>query len=67
MKEALKYKDHPNVLFLYYEEMKEDIVKQLERINKFLGTNLTSKQLDNVSFLLLSYFFKKIHKLKKNS
>lgn len=42
-------RDHPNVLFLFYEDMKEDIIRELQRINTFLGTELTLEQLQKVA------------------
>lgn len=47
--EGWEKKDHPSVLFLFYEDMKEDIIRELRRINKFLGTGLTDKQLQDVA------------------
>ncbi|XP_042240620.1 sulfotransferase 1E1-like isoform X2 [Homarus americanus] len=46
---AWEKKDHPNMFFVFYEDMKEDIMAVLHKLNKFLGTNLTQQQLDNVS------------------
>lgn len=40
---------HPNVLFLFYEDMKEDILRELGRLNTFLGTALTESQLQAVA------------------
>ncbi|XP_037795593.1 sulfotransferase 1 family member D1-like [Penaeus monodon] len=36
---------HPNVLFLFYEDMKEDFLRELGRLNSFLETGLTESQL----------------------
>ena len=38
-------KDNPNVCFLYYEDMKEDITKETRRVAEFLGKNLTEEQI----------------------
>ncbi|XP_037781178.1 sulfotransferase family cytosolic 1B member 1-like [Penaeus monodon] len=42
-------RNHPNVLFLFYEDMKEDILRELGRLNTFLGTALTESQLQTVA------------------
>ncbi|CAL4067962.1 unnamed protein product, partial [Meganyctiphanes norvegica] len=44
-----KKRDHPNVLFIFYEDLKQDVMSQLRRINDFLGTNLTEEELLKVS------------------
>ncbi|KAF2357215.1 Sulfotransferase domain [Trinorchestia longiramus] len=46
--EAMKMKSHPNMHLMYYEDMKADIGAELRRLNDFLGTKLTAKQLKNV-------------------
>ncbi|KAF2357214.1 Sulfotransferase domain [Trinorchestia longiramus] len=46
--EAMKVKSHPNMHLMYYEDMKADIGAELRRLNDFLGTKLTAKQLKNV-------------------
>ncbi|XP_063594406.1 sulfotransferase 1E1-like [Penaeus indicus] len=40
---------HPNVLFLFYEDMKEDFLRELGRLNSFLQTGLTESQLQTVA------------------
>ncbi|XP_069176911.1 sulfotransferase 1E1-like [Procambarus clarkii] len=45
---AWKNKDHPNMHFLFYEDLKTDVMKELRTLNEFLGTRLTQQQLDNV-------------------
>lgn len=40
---------HPNVLFLFYEDMKEDFLRELGRLNSFLETGLTESQLQAVA------------------
>lgn len=37
--------------FLFYEDLKTDVMKELRTLNEFLGTRLTQQQLDNVSLL----------------
>ena len=38
-------KDNPNVCFLYYEDMKEDIHKETLKVAEFLGNSLTEEQI----------------------
>ncbi|KAF2368088.1 Sulfotransferase domain [Trinorchestia longiramus] len=41
-------KDHKNLLFILFEDLKKDPMSQLKKIDKFLGTTLNEKQLENV-------------------
>ena len=47
--EAWAKRHHENLLLLFYEDLKQDIHKELRKINDFIGTNLTTKQINNVS------------------
>ena len=47
--EAWERRHHPNLLFLYYEDMKEDTMRELRHLNTFLGTALTEQQLAQVA------------------
>ncbi|XP_050718718.1 sulfotransferase 1A1-like [Eriocheir sinensis] len=49
VKEAWGKRHHPNLLFLFYEEMKADIMKELGRINEFLGVGLSQESLESVA------------------
>lgn len=49
VKEAWEKKDNPNVHFLFYEDLKENNIEELKRLDDFLGTKLTQEQLNNVS------------------
>ncbi|XP_069192661.1 sulfotransferase 1E1-like isoform X2 [Procambarus clarkii] len=49
VKEAWQKRDHPNMHFVFYEDLQSDIMTQLQKINDFMGTNLTQKQLTNVA------------------
>ncbi|XP_064119308.1 luciferin sulfotransferase-like [Macrobrachium nipponense] len=49
--EAWKRKDHPNLHIMFYEDMKADIMAELEKLNQFLGTSLTEEQLKRVAEL----------------
>ncbi|XP_047740729.1 sulfotransferase 1C4 [Hyalella azteca] len=48
LREALEFKSHPNIHFIYYEDMKADIDTELLKLNEFLGLKLNSEQLNNV-------------------
>lgn len=47
--EGWEKRDHPNVLFLFYEDLKEDIMREMRRLNAFLGTGYTDEQLLKVA------------------
>ncbi|XP_046448153.1 sulfotransferase 1 family member D1-like isoform X7 [Daphnia pulex] len=48
-------RNHPNLLILFYEDMKKDLRSQIEKMASFLDKSLTEKQveklLDHVSYL----------------
>ena len=46
--EAWVKKDHPNMHFVFYEDLKADIDGELKKINDFIGTGLNEQQLKNV-------------------
>ena len=48
LKEAWERRTHPNLLFMFYEDMQADIMKELHRLNDFMGTQLTEEQLKKV-------------------
>ncbi|KAF2368087.1 Sulfotransferase domain [Trinorchestia longiramus] len=48
LKEAWARKENKNLLFLFYEDIKRDPVSEIKKLNKFLGTNLSDKQVENV-------------------
>merc|ERR1712071_218459 len=39
-------RDHPNVLFLFYEDMKRNLRGEIEKVCKFLGKSLSDEQLE---------------------
>ncbi|KAG7158663.1 Luciferin sulfotransferase-like 2 [Homarus americanus] len=45
MKEAWEKRDHPNMHFIFYEDVKTNNMVELQKLNKFLNTNLTEEQL----------------------
>uniref|UniRef100_A0A4W3K624 Sulfotransferase n=1 Tax=Callorhinchus milii TaxID=7868 RepID=A0A4W3K624_CALMI len=44
-----EHKNDDNVLILYYEAMKKDPTESVEQISTFLGVNLTSEQIDDIT------------------
>lgn len=48
LKEAWKQRDHPNLHFMFYEDLKQNNMEELKRLDNFLGTKLTQEQLENV-------------------
>ncbi|XP_015434268.1 PREDICTED: LOW QUALITY PROTEIN: sulfotransferase 4A1-like [Dufourea novaeangliae] len=49
LKEAWALRDHPNVLFMFYEEMQHDFPKAVKKVAKFLGKNYTEEQIGHVT------------------
>ena len=49
VKEAWVKKDHPNMHFLSFEDLKMDIKGELKKINDFIGAGLTEQLLNNVN------------------
>ncbi|KAK4304354.1 hypothetical protein Pmani_023682 [Petrolisthes manimaculis] len=45
VQQAWERKHHPNLLILYYEDVKANYMKELHKLNSFLGTNLSEKQM----------------------
>lgn len=45
LKEAWALRDHPNMLFLFYEDMNMNLPGTIERVAKFLGKSLTRPQM----------------------
>ena len=45
IKEAWNLRDHQNVLFIYFEEMKRDLRKVIERVAKFLDKELSENDI----------------------
>lgn len=48
LREAWLRRDHPNMHFLFYEDMKADPKAELRKLNQFLGTDLTEEQLEKI-------------------
>lgn len=49
LKEAWNRRHHPNLNFVFYENLKKDTMAEVVKLNEFLGTKLTEEQLKNVS------------------
>ncbi|EFN66998.1 Sulfotransferase 1C4 [Camponotus floridanus] len=49
LKEAWNMKDHPNVLFLFYEEMIHDFPKAIKKVAKFLGKTYNDEEINKVA------------------
>lgn len=57
IKEAWGMKDHPNLLFLFYEEMTNDFLEAIKKVAKFLGKTYTDEEIDKVAdYLKISHF-----------
>ncbi|KAI8434546.1 hypothetical protein MSG28_003094 [Choristoneura fumiferana] len=44
LKEAWAQRHHPNMLFIFYEDLKKDLPGHIKRIAEFLGKEVTSEQ-----------------------
>ncbi|XP_043272404.1 sulfotransferase 4A1-like [Venturia canescens] len=44
LKEAWDLREHPNVLFLFYEEMRSDLPGSIRKVAKFLGKNYSDEE-----------------------
>ncbi|KAK3894514.1 hypothetical protein Pcinc_001767 [Petrolisthes cinctipes] len=48
IKQAWQKRNHPNLHFVFYEDLKADPQGELRKLNQFLATGLTEQQLKNV-------------------
>lgn len=48
LKEAWAKKDHKNLHFMFYEDLKEDPLTELKKLDAFLGTELSEDQLKKI-------------------
>ena len=46
IEEGWALKDHPNLLFLFYEDIKKDMKKVIMKVSKFLDSPLTEEQIE---------------------
>lgn len=49
VKGAWDLRHHPNLHFVFYEEMQTDIMAELQKLNEFTQANLTPKQLEDIA------------------
>lgn len=49
VKLAWEKRNHPNLHFMFFEDMKADIKTELQKLNDFIGTGLSQEQLDNIA------------------
>ncbi|RXG52637.1 Cytosolic sulfotransferase 13 [Armadillidium vulgare] len=45
---AWEKRNNPNFLFLYYEDLKENPKEQIKKVDQFIGTSRSDKQIDNI-------------------
>ena len=60
LKESWSQRNNPNLHFMFYEDLKQNTLEELKRLNDFLGTKLSQEQLENVrssTFRHLIYTF----------
>ncbi|XP_068242972.1 sulfotransferase 1A3-like [Palaemon carinicauda] len=48
LKEAWEKREHPNLHFIFYEDLKGNTLEELKKLDTFLGTNLTEAQLKGI-------------------
>ena len=49
MVEAWNLRHHPNMCFLFYEDMKRDLRSQLRKVAAFLGKSYSDKQIEKLA------------------
>ncbi|CAK1581653.1 unnamed protein product [Parnassius mnemosyne] len=59
VKEAWQMRNHPNMLFLFYEELSKDLPACVRRVAKFLGKEITQEQIEKLCEHLKFDNFKK--------
>ena len=47
--EAWNLRHHPNLCFIFYEDMKRDLKSQIRKVAKFLGKDYTDEQVDKLA------------------
>ncbi|KAB7498487.1 Sulfotransferase 1C4 [Armadillidium nasatum] len=62
---AWEKRNNPNLLFLFYEDLKENPKSQIKKVDQFIGTNRSDKQIDNIVHCTSFDYMKK--KSKENS
>ncbi|XP_050678546.1 sulfotransferase 1E1-like isoform X1 [Leptidea sinapis] len=59
VQEAWEKRNHPNLLFLFYEDLLKDLRGNVQRVAEFFGKSLTNEQLNELSEHLTFDNFKK--------
>lgn len=49
IKEGWEYRNHPNVLFMFYEDMNKDLPGTIRKVADFLGKSFTEEQIEKLS------------------
>ena len=49
LQQAYEKRYHPNLLFIWYEDMKFDTLGTISKVAKFLGKELTGSQLEQLA------------------
>ncbi|XP_071446819.1 uncharacterized protein [Hetaerina americana] len=66
VEEAWRLKDHKNMLFLFYEDMKKDLPATIRKTANFLGKNITEEQVNKLTEHLHIDNFRKLPSLQQN-
>ena len=48
MQEAWSKRDHPNLHIMWFEDMKSDFNGEIEKLQKFLGTNVSGETMEEL-------------------
>lgn len=57
LKEAWSNRHHPNLLFMFYEEMQDDFPSAIKKVSNFLGKNYTNDQINKLTnYLNIKHF-----------
>ncbi|KAJ0177433.1 hypothetical protein K1T71_007442 [Dendrolimus kikuchii] len=64
IEEAWKKRQHPNLLFVFYEEMQNDLADVIDRVCKFLGKEYTAEQKQELAERLKFSVMKKSSTIK---
>ncbi|CAG9783940.1 unnamed protein product [Diatraea saccharalis] len=66
VKESWEKRNHPNMLFIFYEESLKDLASTVDRVVKFFGKTITDEQRSRVCVHLSFENFKKNKSVNKN-
>ncbi|XP_063983671.1 sulfotransferase 1E1-like [Diachasmimorpha longicaudata] len=48
LKEAWALRHHPNLLFMFYEEMQQDLIECVQKVSKFLGKSYSTNEISKL-------------------